>query len=306
MKKLEETKSVEIIRLFKSGLNYREIGTKLNLDSRTVSKIVKNSGVEQNRIKRRSKYNINEDYFKDLNSESLWLIGLLAADGWIKKDRYIGIAQSGDEGKAIIEEVKRLLEYNAPTYEKDTIGRKSYSINITSNKIVNNLSLFNIIPNKSLTYELPDLNDDNFRDYLRGYIDGDGSIGVYNNGSGYEYLVISFVGTKDFIHECNKQIPIECSGKRDLIRSNNCWEIRWYGRHAIEFGKWLYYRKNLYNSKKFIIFDEYMKNNKPDYLVYDEKKEVVKKLLIEGKKVMEVSKITGIPFQTIYTWQKKF
>jgi hypothetical protein len=187
MKKLEETKSVEIIRLFKSGLNYREIGTKLNLDSRTVSKIVKNSGVEQNRIKRRSKYNINEDYFKDLNSESLWLIGLLAADGWIKKDRYIGIAQSGDEGKAIIEEVKRLLEYNAPTYEKDTIGRKSYSINITSNKIVNNLSLFNIIPNKSLTYELPDLNDDNFRDYLRGYIDGDGSIGVYNNGSGYEY-----------------------------------------------------------------------------------------------------------------------
>jgi len=75
---------------------------------------------------------------------------------------------------------------------------------------------------------------------------------------------------------------------------------------AIEFGNWIYENKNLYNSKKFCIFDNYIKNNKPDYLIYEEKKEKVKKLLTNGKKVMEISKITGIPFQTIYTWRKKF
>jgi hypothetical protein len=41
-------------------------------------------------------------------------------------------------------------------------------------------------------------------------------------------------------------------------------------------------------------------------LIYEEKKEKVKELLTNGKKVMEISKITGIPFQTIYTWRKKF
>jgi len=306
MKTLEENEINKVINLFKSGLNYKEIGIELNRDPRTVGKIVKNSGVEQNRVKRRSKYNINEDYFKVLNSESLWLVGLLAADGWIKKDRFIGISQSGDEGEDMIEEVKRLLEYNAPTYEKDTIGRKAYSINITSNKIVNDLSKFNIVPSKSLIYELPELNGDDFRDYLRGYIDGDGSVGVYDNGNGYEYVVISFVGTKDFVEKCSELTPIKYSGLRDLKRSENCWEIRWYGKRAIEFGNWVYYNKDLYKSKKFCIFDHYIKNNKPDYLVYEEKKEEVKKLLTDGKKVMEVSKITGIPFQTIYTWRKKF
>lgn len=306
MKTLGGNEISRIIRLFKDGLNYKEIGVKLNRDPRTVSKIIKSSSVEQSRVKRRCKYNVNEEFLENITSESMWLIGLLAADGWIKKDRYIGIAQSGDEGSDIITEVKRLLSYNAPTYEKETIGRISYSINITSNKLVDNLSKYNIIPNKSLIYKLPNLDGDNFRDYLRGYVDGDGSIGVYDNGNGYEYLVISFVGTKDFINECSKLIPIKYSGKRDLIRSKNCWEIRWYGRQAIDVGKWLYHNKNLYNSKKFCIFDEYIKNNKPNYLVYDEKKEEVKRLLMNGKKVMEVSKLTGIPFQTIYTWRKKF
>jgi hypothetical protein len=306
MKTLEQTEISEIIRLYKDGLNYKEIGSELNRDPRTIGKIIKNSGVEQIKIKRRSKYNINEDYFKILSSESLWLIGLLAADGWINKDRYIGIAQSGDVGKDIIEEVKRVLEYDGPTYEKNTIGSKSYSINITSNEIVNDLLKFNIIPNKSLVYKLPDLSDKELINYLRGYIDGDGSVGVYDNGNGYEYLVLSFVGTKEFIEKCGKLIPVKYSGIRDLGRSENCWEVRWYGKQAIEFGNWIYYDKNLYNSKKFCIFDYYIKNNKPDYLVYEEKKEEVKKLLTDGKKVMEVSKITGIPFQTIYTWRKKF
>jgi DNA-binding NarL/FixJ family response regulator len=53
MKTLEQTEITEIIRLYKDGLNYKEIGSELNRDPRTIGKIVKNSGVEQIKIKRR-------------------------------------------------------------------------------------------------------------------------------------------------------------------------------------------------------------------------------------------------------------
>lgn len=306
MKEIGEKEIKRVVNLFVEGFNYKEIGFKLNRDPRTISKIIKNNGVKQNKTIRRCKYNVDESFFKSESAESMWLVGLLAADGNIKKDRFISLGQSGDEGKGITLEVKRLLGYDGPIYEIGTVGRDSHRISITSREMVKDLSIYNVIPKKSLIYELPPLAADSFRDYLRGYIDGDGSVGVYDNGNGYEYLVISFVGTKKFINDVIKQIPSENSGVRDLKRGENCWEVRWYGRQAIELGRWLYSNKDLYKSKKFLIFDEYMKNHKPNFMVYEEKKEEVRRLLTNGKKVMEVSKITGIPFQTIYTWRKKF
>lgn len=296
----------EICKLYENGYNYKEIGLELNKDPRTIKKIILKHGVTPKIKLRRSKYNLNESYFDNVNEKQLWLISLLAADGWIKNGKYIGISQSGDNGYKLIKYIKRELEYDAPTYHKETDYSVAHSINITSEKFCSILSKFNIVENKSLIYELPKLkNLTEFKSFLRGYIEGDGSVGVYDNGSGYEYVVVSFVGTKNFIETCEEWLPIKYSGKRHIKRSNNLYELRWYGKNAIEFGNWVFSSKNLFISEKIRIFEEFKKTNNAKYVFYDEKKIEVKKLLTEGKKVSEIVKLTGIPFQTIYKWKKE-
>ena len=181
----------------------------------------------------------------------------------------------------------------------------AYIISVTSNKFVKILENYNIVNSKSLIYKLPVLNtEDELRSFTRGYVDGDGSIGIYGNGKGYKCLVISFVGTKEFIDSIGGKLPIKYSNKLDKKR-NNCWELRWYGKKAYEFGDWLYKNKNLFKSNKFIKFTN---NKKPNYIsdYYNDKKEIVKKLLLEGKSVSKISEETKIPFQTIYRWKKKY
>ena len=239
-----------------------------------------------------------------MTDQTLWLVGLLAADGWIKNDSGIGLAQSGIYGKEMIEHVKDELQYTGPIYSANTSGEISYSIYITNRKIVEKLKKFNIINRKSLIYELPKLPLKKLRSFIRGYIDGDGSVGVYDNGKGHSSLVISFVGTKNFINEIAQQIPIQYSNILDK-KSTNCWEIRWYGEKAHELGSWIYSNKNLFVSKKSVIFANAIKPAyKRDF--YLEKQEMVKKLLKEGRTVLDISSIVNIPFQTIYKWKKKY
>ena len=294
----------KIKELFESGYYYTEIARELGKDPRTIKKIVCNNGFKKLSSIRRSKYSLNECFFDEIGDTQLWLIGLLAADGWVSKN-LIGLSQSGTHGKEVIDYVKNILQYDGKIYTATTTNELAYSISVTSTKFVKILERYNIVKNKSLLYKLPELSCENeLRSFIRGYIDGDGSIGVYNNGKGYESLVISFVGTKEFIDVIGDKLPIKFSNKLDKKR-NNCWELRWYGKKAYDFGDWLYKNKNLFNSNKFITFANY---NRPNYIAdyYDEKKEIVKKLLLEGKSVSKISEETKIPFQTIYKWKKKF
>jgi hypothetical protein len=294
----------KVKELYEAGYYYTEIATKLGKDPRTIKKIVINNGFKKLTTIRRSKYSLNESFFDEVGDTQLWLIGLLAADGWIRKNS-IGLSQSGNHGVELINYVKNIIDYSGVIYTSTTTNELAYSISFTSNKFVKILEGYNIVNGKSLIYKLPELNtEDELRSFTRGYIDGDGSIGIYDNGKGYKSLTISFVGTKEFIDTIGDKIPIPYSNKLDKKR-NNCWELRWYGKKAYDFGCWLYKNKNLFRSNKFITFAKY---NKPNYIAdyYDEKKEIVKKLLLGGIPVSKISEDTGIPFQTIYKWKKKF
>jgi hypothetical protein len=295
-----------IKEMYENGFNFKQIGLELGKDPRTISKIVKNNDYKQKNIIRNSKYELCETYLDCENDKKYWFLGLMAADGFIINKNSFGISQSGFFGKRLVEYLKKELEYNGPIYSGSTIGENYYNLTITSNHIVNKLSEYNIVNKKSLIYEFPNINgDDNIRDFIRGYVDGDGSVGVYDNGNGHQYLVISFVGTKNFINKASQKIPIEFSGIRELI-GENCFEIRWYGKKAVKFCEWLYSNDNLYNGYKKDKFINYLKTHNPNFLIYENKKKQVKGLIDKKIKVSEIVEITGIPFQTIYKWKKEF
>lgn len=75
------------------------------------------------------------------------------------------------------------------------------ALSITSPKICADLlKNFNITNNKSLTLISPELPPELIDAFIIGYIDGDGSIGLYNSENTQKFLRISILGT---INMCN-------------------------------------------------------------------------------------------------------
>jgi len=107
----------------------------------------------------------------------LWyVVGLIATDGCISRDgRHVDITSADRQH---LETVRRILGLKIAIGKKRNGPRTSvsYHIQIGSRDLVRFLTAIGLTPRKSLTIGPLDVPDDAFSDFLRGAIDGDGSI----------------------------------------------------------------------------------------------------------------------------------
>lgn len=249
-------------------------------------------------------YSVDDTFLDVFGSHQAWFVGLMAADGCINSENSFGIAQSSDHGKKIVSYLQELLGHTGNISRH----KNSYGITITSKRLVERLLYYGVFQRKSLSYTFPrNLPIEYFRDFLRGYIDGDGSVGVYNVGRSPQLLVVSFVGTKEFIFECGKFIPVKCCF-HEIKHAKNLFEIRFNGKKAIEFGEWLWENKDLYKYYKQDIYENFMKIYAPGlrFLRYKKLREIALRMLIENIPVKKIEKEIGVRFQTIYKWKKEY
>ncbi len=243
---------------------------------------------------------LNDSFFQKESQELYWLIGLLAADGCVKDNR-VNISQSGEKGFKLIKYIKKLIGYKGKIYK----SRNAYIIQFTSNIAVNLLKQFNVVEKKSLIYKFPKIKKQYLKSFIRGYFDGDGSVGVYyNKKSNSTYLCTSIVGTKDFIFKLQNYVS-EYSTLLHIKRVKNLYELRWNGQKGIDFLIWLYTDNKLYKSYKYNIFKNYLINRDDRYTRYLSYKNICKKLYNDGFNPNQIwIKIDKkISFQTIYEWR---
>lgn len=295
----------QIIFLYSNGVSIEKISRELNMDRGAISNILKTNNVKirlQENGNPYRKYSVNEDFFKNENATMCYILGLVASDGSIKTKNSWSFSQSGENGKNLVNYIKDKIIYNGLIYKMKTIGEDAYSFTVSSSIMVNDLALYNIIERKSWNYTFPQkLNKDNIKYFLRGYLDGDGCIGIYKNNQGIYFLAASFVGTYEFINKCIELIPFK-STFCDI--NENSKEIRFNGKYAEKFLEWIYSGEETYLSYKYFKYKEFLSNYNPRYREYKKKKEKVLELFNLGWKVAQIEKETNIRFQTIYKWIK--
>lgn len=152
----------------------KEIAKELNMSKSLISKTWKQNGFI-GKINRT--YYCNENYFKTIDTpERAYLLGLIASDGCVyKRENHIGVLSLSFHEKEIelLNIVQRELETNQPILHKENI----ISLAINSDILFNDLKNYNIVPRKTWIYEPVSLENDKLTwHYLRGYLDGDGSI----------------------------------------------------------------------------------------------------------------------------------
>lgn len=124
------------------------------------------------------RYYINEDYFFNIDTkDKAYFLGIIASDGCVyyqqnpNKLKMLSF-QFNIKDREIIDS---FLYYTEAEY-KPIIKNKYISLQINSDKIVNDLEKYNIVQRKTWIYVPYFIDDQLMWHYLRGYFDGDGSI----------------------------------------------------------------------------------------------------------------------------------
>lgn len=257
--------------LYQEGKTAKEISSLLGLKyHQPVYNYFRKRGWERNGKGGKRIYNVNENFFKCINTEEkAYILGFICADGHIEKDRLVITVSVKD--KDILEKIKKSLNSNHPIKEvkrknpyQNTDRKELLLLELQVNSVELVKSLFNMGLTTNKTYTLDSsilkyVPKYLMRDFLRGYFDGDGNVffGVRYT-SGYKYN-INVCGNEDFLlSSFQTYFPSKNKLYKDLY-SRQCyvWKISQKDK-VKDFMYYLYFNSSIFLQRKYNEFRKIM------------------------------------------------
>ena len=237
-----------------SGVPSKQLLDKYNISEPKFLHILKLNNIKkQYRI-----YNFNETYFDFINTEekAYWL-GFLYADGYVGENTIELTLKESDYNH--LAKFAKALDYDGPiSYKKDV---KAYRVSLCSQYLCDSLTKKGCMKAKSLILNFP-TNDqvptELIKHFIRGYIDGDGSIGIYlsNKTDKTKQFRCSILGTKDFLDNLYLILKKECFiTKTKYSPHGKAWALNISGnKKNIKVMQFLYNNANIYLDRKYDIY----------------------------------------------------
>jgi DNA-binding transcriptional regulator WhiA len=208
-----------ILQKYLEGYSGIQIAEQFKIKPHQVYYVLKKNNVStRSNIENSRKYKANLDYFQDINTEekAYWL-GFIFADGSVgsygpNKSEHVFKLDLGIKDIDHLVKFNKCLESNHPilTYTNKSSYHKNgvefARLKICSKKFCDHLREKGCIDNKTNILLPPENLPESFeRDFIRGYVDGDGSIKVQKNTISKYRLGIC--GTEEIIKWIAERIP---------------------------------------------------------------------------------------------------
>lgn len=249
--KLTESDCKNICNDYMLGMSYKLLSEKYNICGWSIGNILKKNDI----VSRIRRYSCDENFFEKIdNKVNAYWLGLLYADGYVRKRTQsdgkhkqggiVGISlKDGDE--YLLEKLIFDLKSTYKLRKQVKDGFISHKLEINSSKMTDDLINLGCVPNKSLVLLPPNLDTELISHFIRGYFDGDGSIGRYN---GRVKLVL--LGTNEVLN----------------------WILSYFKDNGIKTTPKIGKRKNIhvlqFNSKKDIeLIENILYNSSEDYFL---------------------------------------
>lgn len=206
-----------------------------------------------------------------------YVFGLLTADGAIEDVRkssrtcYVCI---GSKDRILIEDVRKCLSSNHRIYTRKPqlnsypngkmyLNSTFYYLRIGSKKMFQNLIDLGLTPRKSLTIKLPDVPDNYFGYFLRGYFDGDGCINLYqlNIQSKIRIKVIFTSGSKIYLTQLSKRLNrLIKTSNLNITRNGDAFRLTYRKKDSLKVLAYMYKNLDLapYLERKYLIYQNYL------------------------------------------------
>lgn len=208
------------------------------------------------------KYKVNSSAFLNEDNLSFYLLGAYMTDGCIN-----GLKTqitSNDEEWLI--DIRDKICPNKPV--KNRLTSKAYDLYISDTDVTNWLISYGCVPHKSLTLSLKkDIPKEYIPDFIRGLIDGDGSVSFFDyNNHGYISKRISVYlcsASESIIDQVKLLIPKNITSYKNIREPTNSkigdtiiyssssqYKLQFYNYEAQKFLQWIYYPNNPLSLKR--------------------------------------------------------
>jgi len=224
-------------------------------------------------------HDINENFFKSWSHDMAYIFGFWFADGVIHNSLF-SITQKHND-KYILEKIAKIMQSEYPigiTKTKYGVYSRFY---LYSMVIVNDIIMLGGKERKSLDCVFPNIPQIYISDFIRGYFDGDGSIGFYKKRNSYDASFTS--GSKRFLFDlyCILKNEIASFGgsfqeKQGL--KNKYYTIQITRNDIIRLRKFMYSSSSeLFLKRKRDIFERVgeFKSFRRGFLSYNEARKIV-------------------------------
>lgn len=154
------------------------------------------------------KYEVNDSYFDNLDSEDkAYFLGLLLSDGYNDIKNGIVSIDLQEEDLPTLRLLNSALNITPRPircYENKYAVKPRHRVVVSSRKISERLEQLEMVKQKSYNLKFPQQVPENMlRHFIRGYFDGDGSIGQFGKIQSCEFSVVS---TRSFFFlKCKKK-----------------------------------------------------------------------------------------------------
>lgn len=239
--------------------------------TRSENKILMDKVIENENFNAR-RYTLNENYFKTWSPDMAYILGLIATDGNVFDRRVLKI-QLQIKDIDILEKIKEQLNFSGNiNLRKNIIGDKTFlsaELCIYSTPLVHSLEELNIFSNKSLTIGRFDFIPEEYElDFIRGVIDGDGSIGESNNSKSSRSVQMRlriFSGSLTFIEYIQDIMEKHGFGRPKCSiekRKHTYYSLCYSTVSAVKFFQDNYKNSNLHIERKYKAFSDLIERRK--------------------------------------------
>ena len=224
-------------------------------------------------------YSVNKDYLNEVDSEDkAYFLGWMLSDGFITGKNRFGLKLKKKDGY-IISEMFSKFSTNYKIYNsKESSKQKFCGMFLSSNKMVENLIKWGCRHNKTEKgFNVPQIPEEFFRHFIRGYFDGDGCIAFRKTRPNQRQISICSID-KSFLeqlqekfikYEINTSILLEKREGKVLTRPNGVKStnnkdmyriVLTAHKDKLKFYEFLYKNCSLKLNRKYVLYSEYYAN----------------------------------------------
>lgn len=234
--------------LHKQGYNFKQIRQMLKIKDNRISEYLQKNGYMLSMNNQTHEYYNGVFRMIDSEEKAYWL-GFISADGCVH-DGILELTLK-EEDK---EHVKRFARFVSPTAEvKYRPKQKAYRVSICSKQICDDLIALGVTPRKSLTLQFCDKVPLHLvHHYIRGYVDGDGSIQYRKHAR------IEILGTECFLNSIVDSLSLHHNKKK---QHGAAYSIRYSGNKlAPPILNMLYADATVYLPRKYEKYQQIIAN----------------------------------------------
>lgn len=213
------------------------------------------------------KYSFNNEYFRELNEQSCYWLGVMYADGNVSsnKKNTTGRVVFSSTDKCWVEDFSKALSYTGPVREEihKKFNKSIWKITIDSRELYEDLVKLGCIERKSLILRFPNIPDDLVNHFIRGYFDGDGSVTICQNLSGSKWRILksSFCsGSEEFLKVLSNKLPLK---NKNCYKGKRIFELKYSLNDSILLYKYMYKNSSICLQRKYLKFKEYLDSYQP-------------------------------------------